>query len=83
MATNMSPISDAITPNPSDLPVEDQPTNFSDNSQPTKNTPNSHSDLHPINSAYRLHVKNYLQWSQVVSTYQKGRGKLSPNQQGP
>ena len=59
----MSTIFYAITPNPSDLPVEYQPTDFSSNSQPTKNTPGSHCDLHPINSAYQLYGNNYLQWS--------------------
>jgi len=77
IATTMFIISNAITPNPFDLPLGDQPTNCSSNPQPTENTPGYHSDLHPINLTYRLYGKNYLQWPQVVSTYLKGHGKLS------
>lgn len=34
-------------------------------------------DLQKIQAAYRLNGKNYLNWSQLVRTFLKGRGKLS------
>ena len=37
----------------------------------------SKGELQNIQSSYRLNGQNYLQWSQVVKTFLKGKGKLS------
>ncbi|KAK4437689.1 hypothetical protein Salat_0102900 [Sesamum alatum] len=43
-----------------------------------ESTPNpSSGDLQNINPSYRLNGRNYLQWSQIVRTFLKGRGKLN------
>ena len=34
-------------------------------------------ELHNINNSYRMNGRNYLQWSQIVKTFLKGKGKLS------
>ena len=34
-------------------------------------------ELQNHQAAYRLNGKNYLQWSQIVKTFLKGKGKLS------
>ncbi|KAL5854359.1 hypothetical protein ACOSQ3_004177 [Xanthoceras sorbifolium] len=34
-------------------------------------------ELQNIQTSYRLNVKNYLKWSQMVRTFLKGKGKLS------
>ena len=34
-------------------------------------------EIQNIQSSYGLNGKNYLQWSQVVKTFLKGKGKLS------
>ncbi|KAL0410896.1 UNVERIFIED_CONTAM: hypothetical protein Slati_3679300 [Sesamum latifolium] len=42
-----------------------------------ESTPNpSSGDLQNSNPSYRLNGRNYLQWSQIVRTFLKGRGKL-------
>ena len=37
----------------------------------------SKGELQNIQSSYRLNGQNYLQWSQVVKNFLKGKGKLS------
>ncbi|XP_039120841.1 uncharacterized protein LOC120257437 [Dioscorea cayenensis subsp. rotundata] len=34
-------------------------------------------ELHNLNTTYHLDGRNYLQWSQLVKTFLKGRGKIS------
>ena len=33
-------------------------------------------ELHSIQAAYKLNEKNYLKWSQLISTFLKGKGKI-------